>query len=74
MEKLFNYVTKLDIKFDHLKRIDIPQMVKECKDQWFNQTLTQVNDNVVSNLSGNNEIFSSYASTFPGPSFLALPI
>ena len=47
MEKLFNYVTKLDIKFDHLERMDIPQMVKECTDKWFNQTLTQVNDSVV---------------------------
>jgi mannose-6-phosphate isomerase-like protein (cupin superfamily) len=47
MEKKFNYVTKLDIKFDHLQRIDIPQMVKECKDKWFNQTLTKVNDSVV---------------------------
>jgi mannose-6-phosphate isomerase-like protein (cupin superfamily) len=47
MEKEFNYVTKLDIKFDHLERIDVNQMVKECKDKWFNQTLTQVNDSVV---------------------------
>jgi mannose-6-phosphate isomerase-like protein (cupin superfamily) len=47
MEKEFNYVTKLDVKFDHLQRIDIPQMVKECKDKWFNQSLTQVNDSVV---------------------------
>jgi len=47
MEKLFNYITKLDIKFDHFERIDISQMVKECKDKWFNQTLTQVNDSVV---------------------------
>ena len=47
MEKEFNYVTKLDIKFDHLQKMDLPQMVKECKDKWFNQTLTQVNDSVV---------------------------
>lgn len=47
MEKEFNYVTKLDIKFDHLEKIDIPKMVKECKDKWFNQTLTRVNDSVV---------------------------
>src|ERR1700752_5531640 len=47
MEKEFNYVTKLDIKFKHLEKIDIPKMVKECKDKWFNQTLTQVNDSVV---------------------------
>jgi len=47
METEYNYVTKLDVKFDHLERIDIPQMVKECKDKWFNQTLTQVNGSVV---------------------------
>ena len=47
MEKKFNYVTKLDVKFDHLQRMDIPQLVNECKDKWFNQTLTQVNDSVV---------------------------
>ena len=47
MEKQFDYVTKLDIKFDHLEKIDVPKMVKECKDKWFNQTLTRVNDSVV---------------------------
>jgi mannose-6-phosphate isomerase-like protein (cupin superfamily) len=43
----YNYVTKLDVKFNHLERIDIPEMVKACKDKWFNQTLTKVNDSVV---------------------------
>ncbi|MCE3282582.1 MAG: Cupin 2 conserved barrel domain protein [Chitinophagaceae bacterium] len=43
----FNYVTLLDVKFPHLARIDVPQMMAECKDKWFNQTLTQVNDSVV---------------------------
>jgi mannose-6-phosphate isomerase-like protein (cupin superfamily) len=47
MEDKYNYVTKLDVKFKHLERMDIPQMVKECKDKWFNQTLTEVNDSVV---------------------------
>ena len=47
MEKQFDYVTNLDIKFDHLQKIDIPQMVTDCKDKWFNQTLTQVNESVV---------------------------
>jgi mannose-6-phosphate isomerase-like protein (cupin superfamily) len=47
MEKQFNYVTKLDIKYEHLQRMDIPQMVRECNDKWFNQTLTQVNESVV---------------------------
>ena len=47
MEKQFDYVTKLDIKYDHLQRMDIPQMVSDCKDKWFNQTLTKVNESVV---------------------------
>ncbi|HCC85393.1 MAG TPA: cupin domain-containing protein [Porphyromonadaceae bacterium] len=47
MAKKYNYVTKLDIKFNHLERMDIYQMVNECKDKWFNQSLTQVNESVV---------------------------
>lgn len=47
METPFNYTTHLDIKFGHLELIDIPQMIKECKDKWFNQTLTKVNDSVI---------------------------
>lgn len=47
MEKQFNYVTKLDIKFDQLERFDIQQMVNQCKDKWFNQSLTRVNESVV---------------------------
>jgi mannose-6-phosphate isomerase-like protein (cupin superfamily) len=47
MEKEYSYVTKLDIKFDHLELIDVNKMVEECKDKWFNQTLTKVNDSVV---------------------------
>ena len=47
MQDSYPYNTKLDIKFKHLEVIDIPQMEKECKDKWFNQTLTQVNGSVV---------------------------
>jgi mannose-6-phosphate isomerase-like protein (cupin superfamily) len=47
MESQYNYVTKLDIKFDHLQKMDVAQMVRECTDKWFNQTLTQVNESVV---------------------------
>jgi mannose-6-phosphate isomerase-like protein (cupin superfamily) len=47
MENQFNYTTRLDIKYDHLEKIDIPKMVQECRDKWFNQTLTKVNDSVV---------------------------
>ena len=41
------YVTKLDVKFNHFDLIDIPSMVRDCKDKWFNQTLTRVNGSVV---------------------------
>jgi mannose-6-phosphate isomerase-like protein (cupin superfamily) len=41
------YNTHLDIKFAHLERIDIPEMVAACPHKWYNQTLTQVNDSVV---------------------------
>jgi mannose-6-phosphate isomerase-like protein (cupin superfamily) len=47
METKYNYVTNLDIKFPHLEKIDVPAMVRECTDKWFNQTLTKVNDSVV---------------------------
>jgi mannose-6-phosphate isomerase-like protein (cupin superfamily) len=47
MEKQFAYTTNLDIKYDHLQLIDVPQIVRECQDKWFNQTLTRVNDSVV---------------------------
>ena len=47
MEKEFNYVTKLDVRFKHLEKMDVTEMVNECKHKWFNETLTQVNDSVV---------------------------
>jgi len=47
MESRFPYATHLDIKFKHFELIDIPAMVRQCRDKWFNQTLTQVNDSVV---------------------------
>ena len=47
MEQQFQYVTRLDVKFKHLEKMDINQMVNECTDKWFNQTLTEVNDSVI---------------------------
>jgi len=47
MAQQYSYTTRLDIKFDHFEVIDIPKMVDECTDKWFNQTLTKVNDSVV---------------------------
>jgi mannose-6-phosphate isomerase-like protein (cupin superfamily) len=47
MKQEFPYVTKLDVKFDHLQLIDVNEMVKACTDKWFNQTLTKVNESIV---------------------------
>ena len=41
------YAIHLDTKFGHLTRIDVQELVESCQDQWFNQTLCQVNDCVV---------------------------
>ncbi|HEX8517612.1 MAG TPA: cupin domain-containing protein [Bacteroidia bacterium] len=41
------YNTRLDIKFNHLEKMDLNEEVKACKDKWFNQTLTKVNGSVV---------------------------
>jgi mannose-6-phosphate isomerase-like protein (cupin superfamily) len=47
MENQYNYTTKLDIKYRHSELINVPEIVKESTEKWFNQTLTQVNDSVV---------------------------
>jgi len=47
MDNQYNYVTKLDVKFEHQQLIDVSKMVETCTDKWFNQTLTKVNDSVV---------------------------
>ena len=47
MTKEYPYSTHLDIRFRHFEIIDIPAIVKGCRDKWFNQTLTKVNDSVV---------------------------
>jgi mannose-6-phosphate isomerase-like protein (cupin superfamily) len=46
-EKEYNYVTRMDIKYNHLEKVDVNRMVRECTDKWFNQTLTKVNDSLV---------------------------
>ena len=41
------YKISIDVKFPHLERIDVPELIKQTKVKWSNQTLTQVNDSVV---------------------------
>ena len=47
MSKDFEYHINLDVKYPPLQRIDVPEIVAANTEQWFNQTLTQVNDSVV---------------------------
>ena len=47
MEPTTRYNINLNVKFDHLEKIDIPSIVDQCDQKWFNQTLTQVNESVV---------------------------
>ncbi|WP_424949995.1 cupin domain-containing protein [Deinococcus sp.] len=43
----FPYATHLNVLYSALQLVDVPKLVDECKDQWYNQTLSQVNDSVV---------------------------
>lgn len=47
MGKDYPYVTRLDVKYRHFEIVDIPEIIRECTDAWFNQTLTKVNESVV---------------------------
>ena len=47
MSKGKSYSIHTDIRFEPLELIDIPRVVEECQEEWYNQTLTQVNDCVV---------------------------
>jgi mannose-6-phosphate isomerase-like protein (cupin superfamily) len=41
------YAIHTDVKFNPLELIDIGKLQEECKQNWFNQSLCQVNDCVV---------------------------
>ena len=43
----YSYATHLDIKFAPLSVVDVPALVAQCKDRWYNQTLCKVNDSVI---------------------------
>ena len=43
----YPYATHLDIKFAPLSVVDVPALVAECKERWYNQTLCRVNDSVI---------------------------
>jgi mannose-6-phosphate isomerase-like protein (cupin superfamily) len=42
-----DYHINLDVRYPHLEVIDVPTIIAQCSEKWFNQTLTQVNNSVV---------------------------
>ena len=42
-----NILNHMNILHDPLQLIDVQNLVNECTDKWYNQTLCQVNDSVV---------------------------
>jgi len=47
MSEQHNYSINLDTKYGFLELIDVPVLIAACREQWYNQTLCQVNDCVV---------------------------
>jgi hypothetical protein len=43
----FPYATHLNIHYKPLELVDVPELVTNCRDAWYNQTLCKVNDSVV---------------------------
>ena len=41
------YVNHMNILHSACELIDVPKIVRECTDKWYNQTLCQVNESVV---------------------------
>jgi mannose-6-phosphate isomerase-like protein (cupin superfamily) len=46
-DKEYPYVNHMNILYGASQRIDIQSLVEACTDQWYNQTLCQVNESVV---------------------------
>jgi len=46
-DKNYPYVNHMNILYKPLQLIDIQSLVDQCTDEWYNQTLCQVNDSVV---------------------------
>jgi mannose-6-phosphate isomerase-like protein (cupin superfamily) len=43
----YPYATHLNVLIPHLEKVDVPALVGAVTDQWYNQTLCQVNGSVV---------------------------
>jgi mannose-6-phosphate isomerase-like protein (cupin superfamily) len=47
MSEPTNYSMHLDQKYGFLELVDVPGLIAACQEQWYNQSLCQVNDCVV---------------------------
>ena len=47
MSENYPYATHLNVLFSQLEKIELDRVVANVTDQWYNQTLTRVNDSVV---------------------------
>ena len=47
MNEHSKYSIHTNVKYGQLEVVDVPAIVAECTEKWFNQTLTKVNDSVV---------------------------
>jgi len=47
MDSQFPYSIHTDVRFGPLELIDVQKLQEECQEDWFNQTLCQVNYSVV---------------------------
>ena len=47
MSQQGKYTINTNVKYSQLEVVDVPAIVAECAEKWFNQTLTRVNDSVV---------------------------
>src|SRR5438105_2103176 len=46
-QKTYPYATHLNVLYGPLELVDTTALIAACTDQWYNQTLCQVNDSVV---------------------------
>ncbi|MDJ0521199.1 MAG: cupin domain-containing protein [Planctomycetota bacterium] len=42
-----DYRMHMDVLCGYLSKVDVPQLVADCQDPWWNQTLCEVNDCVI---------------------------
>jgi mannose-6-phosphate isomerase-like protein (cupin superfamily) len=47
MSNLTEYKQLMNVKYENLALIDVPAIIAETTEKWFNQTLTRVNDSAV---------------------------